>query len=424
MSAIASIPDLHGEQPEDARLPTPAEVLAAVLAVSREAALGAGQAAVADAILRACGALIGAHQGTLGIVKDGEVITIAALIPPRQPVGSHFPVGFGVAGWVAATGQPAEIQDVRQDKRYVALPYPEVRSFVGVPLETGGQLLGVLSLASWQPGAFAPRTAEALAPFAEHAALLLRRAASEEQIRERLSRLERTAREDLAETLHELKAPLHVTAGFLELVVDEAAGPLNDQQRDFLRTAHNECVRLKNTLAELVETGAAAARGRSTEVRALDAGEIVRLAVERHQGQALRRGVQLRIDVDAEAQPVRIDEAAIGQVLANLLQNALRFSPSGSEIVVSAAPSAAEPYTVFGVSDRGPGIASEEVERIFESFEQGDASRRGNGEVGLGLAIARRIVEEHQGRIWAENRGAADGPGSRFYFALPAAPRT
>src|SRR5205085_9793556 len=132
-----------------------------------------GEAAVADAIVRITARLVGADQGTLGMVRDDEVITVAAFIPPRQPVGSHFPVGFGVAGWVAATARPAEIQDVRQDKRYVALPYPEVRSFVGVPLVSDGELLGVLSLAAWRPAAFARGTAEALAPLAEAAGVLL-----------------------------------------------------------------------------------------------------------------------------------------------------------------------------------------------------------------------------------------------------------
>ena len=121
---------------------TPDAVLNGVLLLTREALSQTSEAGVADAIVRIAGELIGADQAALGVVRDGEVITIAALMPPRSPVGSHFPVGFGVAGWVAATGRSAEIQDVRQDKRYVALPYPEVRSFVGVPLHSNDDLLG------------------------------------------------------------------------------------------------------------------------------------------------------------------------------------------------------------------------------------------------------------------------------------------
>src|SRR6266508_5385323 len=150
--------------------PSAADVLNAVVEITREAIAGATEASVADAVVRISASLTGADQGTLGMVRDDEVVIVAAVTPPRQPVGSHFPVGFGVAGWVAATGRPAEIADVRQDKRYVALPYPEVRSFVGLPLCADGELIGVLSLAAWRQAAFAPNTADALQPLADHAA--------------------------------------------------------------------------------------------------------------------------------------------------------------------------------------------------------------------------------------------------------------
>src|SRR3954469_2995446 len=198
-----------------ARLPTADEVLRATVDLTREAMSACGEAAVADAIVRITARLVGADQGTLGMVRDDEVITVAAFIPPRQPVGSHFPVGCGVAGWVAATARPAEIQDVRQDKRYVALPYPEVRSFVGLPLSyvssdssassgsSEGNLVGVLSLAAWRPAAFAPNTAAALLPLTELAALLLRQLSARQQTEERLTALEKSASEGLAESLHE-----------------------------------------------------------------------------------------------------------------------------------------------------------------------------------------------------------------------------
>lgn len=416
MSAIASIPSAQTHVQVEASTPGPADVLDAVLALSREAAFGSDEAAVADAIVRVSGALIGADQGTLGVVRDGEVITIAALLPPRQAVGSRFPVGFGVAGWVAATGQPAAIQDVRQDTRYVRLPYPEVRSFVCLPLRTGGQLVGILSLASWRPGAFGSATAEALAPFAEQAAILLRRAAVDQQLHERLHSLEQATREQLAETLHELKLPLHAAAGFVELVADGAAGPLNHQQRDFLSTARAECQRLKDALAELVESSARDAR-RPPQRRAVEPREVVATAVERQRGQALRRGLQLELEVNPDTQPVEADEAGLLQVLANFLQNALRLAPAGSEVVVSAAPYG-EAQTCFAVADRGPGILAGQLETLFEPFEQGHAASR--GEVGLGLAVSRRIVQEHGGQIWAEQR---PNGGSRFCFALPALAR-
>jgi two-component system sensor histidine kinase KdpD len=397
---------------------TPEAVLQAIVELGREAMSARSEGAVADAILRVAGGLVGADQGALGVVRGAEVITIAALMPPRQPIGSHFPVGFGVAGWVAATGRPAEIQDVRQDKRYVALPYPEVRSFVGVPLQTRGDMLGVLSLSAWRPSAFASGTAEMLAGFAELAAMFLRRAAEDQQRQERLDVLEHAAREGLAESLHELKAPLHAAAGFLDLVASEQTGPLNELQKDFLETARSECTRLKEALSSLLEVSASAAR-RPLDVSLVEPNDFVQTMVERVRGQADSRSLRVIGSVEDAAAAVVADRAALGQVVTNFLQNAMRLAPSGSEITVRASR-ALDGWTAFEVADQGPGVPDDQLVSIFERYRQGDAgARREPGSVGLGLAISRRIVEQHKGRIWAENR--QDGAGARFCFALPAA---
>jgi signal transduction histidine kinase len=396
---------------ESASLPTPAAVLRAVVDVTREALGEATEASIADAVVRVSAALIGADQGTLGMVRGDEVITVAVLTPTRQPVGSKFPVGFGVAGWVAATGRPAEIQDVRQDKRYVALPYAEVRSFVGVPIDCDGVLVGVLSLAAWRPGTFAPETALALAPLMEIAALLLRHVAADEG----RAALHATSTEALAESMHELKSPLHAAAGFVELVADEQAGPLSDQQRDFLNTARGEFTRVKEALATMVEVGAADAR-RPVDFELIVPHDLVNDCIQRFRGQALRNDVTLVEQIDPAAGAVLADGPAIQQVLANFVQNALRVVPSGSEIVVAA--TCLQDKTCFTVADRGPGLPAGRVEKLFEPFKQGDgqSGERRAGNVGLGLSLSRRIVEEHHGLIWAENR---DGGGSRFCFALP-----
>jgi signal transduction histidine kinase len=395
-------------------------ILVAMLDIARETVGVTCEAAVADAVVRTAASLVGADQATLGLVRDGEVITVAAVMPPRMPVGSQFPVGFGVAGWVAATGQAAEIEDVRQDKRYVALPYPEVRSFVGVPLEAGDDLVGVLSLAAWRPGAFPSGTAAALRPFGEYAARVLRHAVVDQRLAERLAALEDSTRDGLAEGLHELKAPLHAATGFLEIVAEEQAGPLTEQQKDFLRTARAECERLKEAIATLVEVGAAG--GRAPRVELVEPRELVETALERVRGQAMAREITLTLALETEALPrVRADRAAVQQVLGNLLQNALRLAPSRSEIVVGV--SRQPEWTHFSVADRGPGLAEDQLESIFRPYGQsnGRSGQRAPGNVGLGLALSRRLIEQHQGMIWAENR---EGGGSRFCFALPVAETT
>jgi GAF domain-containing protein len=335
-------------------------VLQAMLDVARQTVGTTSQAGVADALVRIAARLVGADQATLGVVRDGEVVTIAASTPARMPVGSRFPVGFGVAGWVAATGQAAEIEDVRQDRRYVALPYPEVRSFVGLPLQPaeGEDLVGVLSLATWRPGAFPVNTAAALRRFTEYAAALLRHA----EVTERL-------------------------ANRVEVLED--ANP---------------------------EGPAACGRAvRPTEV--VDPRELVEAALERIRHQAVAREITLTQEVDPHVRPVCVDRAAIQQVLSNLLQNALGLVPAQSEITV--AVTSLPEWTCVMVADRGPGLPEDQLQTIFQPYAQGDSrgGERAPGNVGLGLSLSLRLIEQHQGMIWAENR--EDG-GSRFCFALPA----
>jgi two-component system sensor histidine kinase KdpD len=176
-------------------------------------------------------------------------------------------------------------------------------------------------------------------------------------------------------------------------------------------------MRLKDALATLVEVGAAAA-ARPFELSLIEPGELVEASLRRVRGQATGHQVRLMGEIDPLALAVRADRGAVLQVLANFLQNALRVVPPGSEILVAA--TGVPGWTHFVVADRGPGVAEYQLESIFDRFAQGAGREAGRnaGEVGLGLAISRRIVEQHQGQIWVENRH--DG-GARFCFALPTA---
>jgi signal transduction histidine kinase len=132
--------------------------------------------------------------------------------------------------------------------------------------------------------------------------------------------------------------------------------------------------------------------------------------------------------IDAKASPVFADSERVMRVLNELVTNAIKFSPPGTIIQLSARDSAGSgpggsasgaKEVCFTVADQGRGIAREKLERIFEPFQQGDASdSRALGGTGLGLALCRSIVEQHDGRIWAESEV---GRGSRFLFTLPAA---
>ncbi len=397
-------------------LPDARQTLAASVDLVRDATPCESVDAAAAVVLRVVVELTGADQGTIGLIGDGEVAIVAAAPAPRVPAGSRFPVGFGVAGWVAATERVAEIGDVREDRRYVALTYPEVRSFVGVPLSTRGDTVGVLGLAAWRPNAFPQGLGQALAPLAEQAAAILRHAQTRGEERARLTAAELTMRETVAERLHDLKAPLNTVTGFLEIVAREQAGPLSAQQKEFLETARSECERLKQGLGALIESRAADQR---TAERTVERpAELAATAVQRARGEALSRGVELEMEIDPSTPPVEVNREAVLQVLANLLQNALRVSSAGATVTLAVA--GVDGWSSFMVADQGPGVAESDLETIFQRHGQAPAGGVAGepGQVGLGLWLSRQIVERHGGLIWAENRERR--AGARFCFAVPA----
>jgi signal transduction histidine kinase len=151
------------------------------------------------------------------------------------------------------------------------------------------------------------------------------------------------------------------------------------------------------------------------EIRQIRVEELVNSCVETARLNAKARGLEIHVDLEKNAPAVRGDSAQLGEVLQNLLDNAVQYTPSGGQIAVKARSNGHD--VVFTVADTGIGIPESDLERIFERFYRVDAARsREAGGTGLGLAIARHIVEAHGGRIWVES---AIGQGSRFHFSIP-----
>jgi len=151
------------------------------------------------------------------------------------------------------------------------------------------------------------------------------------------------------------------------------------------------------------------------EIRPIRVDTLVNGCVETARLNAKVRGLEIHVDLQENAPAVRGDGAQLGEVLQNLLDNAVQYTPSGGQIKVQARANGHD--VIFTVSDTGIGIPESDLERIFERFYRVDAARsREAGGTGLGLAIARHIVEAHGGRIWVES---AVGQGSRFHFIIP-----
>ena len=215
---------------------------------------------------------------------------------------------------------------------------------------------------------------------------------------------------------HELRTPLTSLRASLGLIASGSLDRQPEKQHKMIEIAVSNSERLTRLVNDILDFDRVGKGNLSIDRKPVEAIVLLRRAADVARTQANQARITLRVD----SQPVQIlaDEERILQVLNELVVNALKFSPSDTTIRLSAQPSG-EDLVSFSVEDRGRGISAEKLEKIFDRFQQGDASdSRDLGGTGLGLALCRSIVEQHGGRIWAES---TPGKGSKFQFTLPAA---
>jgi len=231
-----------------------------------------------------------------------------------------------------------------------------------------------------------------------------------------LQRLDATRREFVANVSHELRTPLTIIQGYTEAVVDGLAR--NEEQRQqYLQNILGETLRLRRLVDDLLDLRRMEAGKIDIERGPVDPGQLVRHIMEKFAGVAAEKGVSLETKVPEEVPAVYGDGDRLAQVLINLVDNALRVTPSGGRVELAVLPENGR--VSVAVRDTGPGIPAEELPLIWERFYKGDRSRqRGTGGSGLGLAIARQIVELHGGDIKVDS---APGRGTTFTFSLEVA---
>jgi signal transduction histidine kinase len=227
-----------------------------------------------------------------------------------------------------------------------------------------------------------------------------------------LDQAETLRRHMVADIAHELRTPLSLVQGSLEAILD-GMYELNLENVDSVHQETLVLTRLVNDLRDLALAEAGQLRLKQEDV---DVADLITRSVERFRTQAAEQGVSLATELLTDLPTIRGDPERIGQVLINLLSNALRYTPAGGQVMVVAKLESSE-LLVF-VADTGKGIPPEDLPYVFDRFYRADKSRaRVSGGSGLGLAIARQIVKAHGGRVWAESQV---GLGSTFAFTLPA----
>ena len=232
------------------------------------------------------------------------------------------------------------------------------------------------------------------------------------QMATQLEQVESMRRQLIGDVTHELRTPLTSIKGYMEGLVD---GVLPSTPETFDQI-HREADRLSRLVDDLQELSRVEAKAYSLDIHPMTVSNLVQTTVKRLAPQARDKHIILHPNLPADLPPLQADEDRITQVLVNLVANAIQYTPVGGNVSITAARQADE--IQISVKDTGVGIPPEHLANLFTRFYRVDKSRSRNagGGSGIGLTIAKHLVEAHGGRIWAESKG--DGQGSTFTFSL------
>jgi len=348
-----------------------------------------------------------------------NLLFIAA--PPEQLQflrGVQVPLEGSAAGWVFRHAEPLLVQNTAHDKRHYKevdrLTGARTRSILAAPLMFRGGPLGVLEAVNKRKGEYTEEDIAVLETLAALAAFSIHESELQKQI-ERLqaetSSLERLKADFIAIASHELRTPLGLILGHATFLRELTDKKYHEQLDLIIRNA----TRLKeivDNLSSVDNYQSGAARVRQKQV------VMTRLAqdvVESFHEEARRKGVDLRLAAPSSPLTAEGEAGKIEVALSHLVRNAITFTDSGGHVLVSV--EAVPGYVKVSVADDGIGIPASDLTRVFERFYQVEnhLTRRYGG-MGLGLSVAKVMVEMHGGRIWAES---VEGQGSRFIFLLP-----
>jgi signal transduction histidine kinase len=341
------------------------------------------------------------------LVEEEDLVARAryGTCPPTW--GDRVPVGTGVPGMVAASGEPRLAPTGRAGAIVAA-----------APLSVGAHVIGVLEVASQVPGGVTEDTLDVLVRLADQLALVIHSAdlrARQAETLQRLQELDEMKSDFVAITSHELRTPLTAVRGFVRTLIRNLDRLSSRQVADFLGQIDRQSDRLTRLVEDLLVVSRIEAGQISVTPEPVELQSFLREVVKAFGAS----GDRIELDLEADLPPsVVMDPHRVDQVITNLLQNAMKFSPRAAKVKLSAR--AVDHQIEFAVSDQGIGIAPEELAHIFDRFHQAAPALTREAEgAGLGLYITKRLVEAMAGDMAVTSEL---GKGSTFTVRLPESP--
>jgi PAS domain S-box-containing protein len=335
------------------------------------------------------------------------------------PLAAFGDIGILQRGEVMKADDLAAQQDLPDLDRQ--LLSEGTRSYIRIPLITEGELLGSLNLGADRSSFFSNEVIEIAHEVADQLAIAIRQAKLYKNLQRTNTKLAEAVQakdEMLQNVSHELRTPLTHIRGYSDILLDGVMGDLSNEQRHALAIIQSRA----QVLTLLVNDLLTLQTFEKSDLRpdAVDLPLIARAVIGTYRATVLRPDITFVEAWDGEVPPALASKERLEQVIRNLVDNAIKFSPSGGTVTVRIWNDEKSCYC--SVSDQGIGIAPEFHERIFERFYQvnGSTTRRFGG-TGIGLTLSKRLIEAYSGRIWVESSGI-EGEGSTFTFSLPRLP--
>ena len=295
------------------------------------------------------------------------------------------------------------------------------RSGLFVPLLRGGTAVGAIAILREEVGNFSDQQVSLARTFADQALIAIENVRLFNEIQEKSRQLEVAGKhksEFLANMSHELRTPLNAIIGFSEVLIDKMFGELNEKQEDYLKDIFTSGKHLLSLINDILDLSKIEAGRMDLESSDFEVPEALANALTLIRERATRHGIALTLEVAPEVGAWRADERKFKQILLNLLSNAVKFTPDGGKVTVRARKDGE--LLQVAVTDTGIGIAAEDHAAVFEEFRQvGRHYTNKNEGTGLGLALTKRFVELHGGRLWLESE---PGKGSTFTFTIASQP--
>lgn len=354
--------------------------------------------------------------------QDARKLIFAAATgsDPAELAQIPVPIESSIAGEIFTSGMPLVINDARQDPRLFRQVGDKVklqtRSLLGVPMRLRGQqTVGVLEALNKHKGDFTPTDVRLLEIIAAQAAVAIQNARLVQQLQKAyadLKEADKLKTDFLAIASHELRTPLGVILGYATFLKEDAQGELSEHAEMVL----NSALKLRSLVEDMTNLSMLQMGKAQLRATRLALQPLIMNVYREIQSTAEAKNQTVRLQMPTETLYLNGDAEKLRLVFGNLLNNAVRFTPTGGSILVRAGK--VRDKIGIEVTDNGPGIDAQMLERIFEQFYQVENHlTRKHGGMGLGLAIAKGIVELHNGKIWAESPGL--GKGASFKILLP-----